>query len=149
METNVIKPTLSESKIKSLDIAMNALFTGQSFAFCLIEDLLDYGEMKLVRLKSNLCSTQIFKDTSDNEVHLQWSDYKFRFSRSGGIDDNLVHSMEDVILASLSEYEEGINEVLSLKVPLSIPLNPDIHYHNSNEISFTILLPNSYTRNKL
>lgn len=149
METNVIKPTLSESKIKSLDIAMNALFTGQSFAFCLIEDLLDYGEMKLVRLKSNLCSTQIFKDTSDNEVHLQWSDYKFRFSRSGGIDDNLVHSMEDVILASLSEYEEGINEVLSLKVPLSIPLNPNIHYHNSNEISFTILLPNSYTRNKL
>src|SRR5699024_7318402 len=125
METNVIKPTLSESKIKSLDIAMNALFTGQSFAFCLIEDLLDYGEMKLVRLKSNLCSTQIFKDTSDNEVHLQWSDYKFRFSRSGGIDDNLVHSMEDVILASLSEYEEGINEVLSLKVPLSIPLNPN------------------------
>lgn len=149
METNVIKPTLSESKIKSLDIAMNALFTGQSFAFCLIEDLLDYGEMKLVRLKSNLCSTQIFKDTSDNEVHLQWSDYKFRFSRSGGIDDNLVHSMEDVILASLSEYEEGINEVLSLKVPLSIPLNLNIHYHNSNEISFTILLPNSYTRNKL
>lgn len=149
METNVIKPTLSESKIKSLDIAMNALFTGQSFAFCLIEDLLDYGGMKLVRLKSNLCSTQIFKDTSDNEVHLQWSDYKFRFSRSGGIDDNLVHSMEDVILASLSEYEEGINEVLSLKVPLSIPLNPNIHYHNSNEISFTILLPNSYTRNKL
>lgn len=149
METNATKLNVSLPKVKYMDIAMNALFTGQSFAFCLIEDLLDYGEMKLVRLKSNLCSTQIFKDTSDNEVHLQWSDYKFRFSRSGGIDDNLVHSMEDVILASLSEYEEGINEVLSLKVPLSIPLNPNIHYHNSNEISFTILLPNSYTRNKL
>ena len=149
METNATKLNVSLPKVKYMDMAMNALFTGQSFAFCLIEDLLDYGEMKLEELRGKLSVTQIFTDTSDREVYLQWSDYKFRFSRSGGIDDNLVHSMEDVILASLSEYEEGINEVLSLKVPLSIPLNPNIHYHNSNEISFTILLPNSYTRNKL
>lgn len=149
METNATKLNVSLPKVKYMDMAMNALFTGQSFAFCLIEDLLDYGEMRLEELRGKLCATQIFIDTSDREVYLQWSDYKFRFSRNGGIDDNLVHSMEDVILASLSEYEEGINEVLSLKVPLSIPLNPNIHYHNSNEISFTILLPNSYTRNKL
>lgn len=149
METNVIKPTLSESKIKSLDIAMNALFTGQSFAFCLIEDLLDYGEMKLVRLKSNLCSTQIFKDTSDNEVHLQWSDYKFKFYREGGMDDNLLPIIKDVISNALSDYEEGINEVLSLKVPLSLNLNPYIYLINKYEISFTISLPNDYTRNKL
>ena len=149
METNATKLNVSLPKVKYMDMAMNALFTGQSFAFCLIEDLLDYGEMRLEELRGKLCATQIFIDTSDREVYLQWSDYKFRFSRSGGIDDNLVHSMEDVILASLSEYEEGINEVLSLKVPLSIPLNPNIYYHNSNEISFTILLPNSYTRNKL
>ena len=149
METNATKLNVSLPKVKYMDMAMNALFTGQSFAFCLIEDLLDYGEMKLEELRGKLFVTQIFTDTSDREVSLQWSEYKFRFSRSGGIDDNLVHSMEDVILASLSEYEEGINEVLSLKVPLSIPLSPNIHYHNSNEISFTIFLPNSYTRNKL
>lgn len=149
METNATKLNVSLPKVKYMDIAMNALFTGQSFAFCLIENLLDYGEMRLEELRGKLCATQIFIDTSDREVYLQWSDYKFRFSRSGGIDDNLVHSMEDVILALLSEYEEGINEVLSLKVPLSLNLNPYIHLINKYEISFTISLPNNYTRNKL